>query len=87
MREDILITIGEHDLTVAQAQVLLDSLSPLADVFKYYNKQDCPYLDTMWESIQGRANDVRRHKRRSLSIITPPHTPTNMRSWKHTAHP
>ena len=58
MREDILITIGEHDLTVAQAQVLLDSLSPLADVFKYYNQQDCPYLDTMWESIQGRANDV-----------------------------
>ncbi len=47
-----------HDLDYAQAQALLGSSTPLEDVYGYYNNLDCGYLDTLWESIQGRADDM-----------------------------
>ncbi|WP_205839657.1 DUF3848 domain-containing protein [Porcincola intestinalis] len=40
MREDILLVLEYHDLTVGQAKVLLKSPAPLADVFKDWEKRE-----------------------------------------------
>ena len=58
MREDILDSTAEHTLPDLHAQALMGSDSPLADVLAYYKTQDCTYMETIWESIQGRASDM-----------------------------
>ncbi len=58
MKQDTLLSMEFHELDYAQAQALLGSPTPLADVYGYFQNMDCGYLDTLWESIQGRANDV-----------------------------
>ena len=58
MKLDILLSMEFHELDYAHAQVLLGSPTPLEDVYGYYQNMDCGYLDTLWESIQGRADDV-----------------------------
>ena len=58
MKQDILESLEDHELDYAQAQALLGSHTPLEDVYGYYNKQDCTYMETIWESIQGRAGDM-----------------------------
>ena len=58
MKQDILESLEHHELDYAQAQALLGSPTPLEDVYGYYNKQDCTYMETIWESIQGRAGDM-----------------------------
>ena len=58
MKQDILESLEHHELDYAQAQVLLGSPTPLEDVYGYYNDLDCTYMETIWESIQGRAGDM-----------------------------
>ncbi len=58
MKQDILASLEEHDLDHVHARVLLGSPAPLEDVYRYYNKLDCTYMETIWESIQGLTNDV-----------------------------
>ena len=58
MKQDILASLEDHELDHAQAQVLLGSPMPLGDVYSYYNDLDCTYMETIWESIQGRASDM-----------------------------
>ena len=58
MKQDILASLEDHELDHAQAQVLLGSPTPLGDVYSYYNDLDCTYMETIWESIQGRASDM-----------------------------
>ena len=38
VREDIVMAMEQLELTDAQAQALLDSSSPLADVYRYFEK-------------------------------------------------
>ncbi len=63
MKQDILLSMEFHELDYARAQVLLESPTPLEDVFKYYRNLDCDYLDTIWESIQGRADAVLKQRK------------------------
>lgn len=58
VREDIVMTMENLDLTGAQAQALLDSPSPLADVYRYFEKLETGYMDVIRDSIENRANDV-----------------------------
>ena len=58
MKQDILESLEDHELDYAQAQALLGSPTPLEDVYGYYNDLDCTYMETIWESIQGRAGDM-----------------------------
>ncbi len=58
MKQDILESLEHHELDYAQAQSLLGSPTPLEDVYGYYNDLDCTYMETIWESIQGRAGDM-----------------------------
>ena len=44
IREDIVMAMEELELTDAQAQALLESPSPLADVYRYFEKLETGYM-------------------------------------------
>lgn len=58
VREDILMSLEYHDLSDSQAQALMLSPSPLADVFKEWENRETDYMDNIWDTLQGRANEV-----------------------------
>lgn len=58
VREDIVMAMEELELTDAQAQALLESPSPLADVYHYFEKLETGYMDVIRDSIESRANEV-----------------------------
>ena len=58
IREDIVMAMEELELTDAQAQALLDSPTPLADVYRYFEKLETGYMDVIRESIENRADEV-----------------------------
>lgn len=62
VREDIVMAMEELELTDAQAQALLDSPSPLADVYRYFEKLETSYMDVIRDSIENRADDVCKSK-------------------------
>lgn len=62
VREDIVMAMEELELTNAQAQALLDSPTPLADVYRYFEKLETGHMDVIRDSIENRADDVCRTK-------------------------
>ena len=60
IREDIVMAMEELELTDAQAKALLESPSPLADVYRYFEKLETGYMDVIRDSIESRANEVCR---------------------------
>ena len=60
VREDIVMAMEQLELTDAQAQALLGSPSPLADVYRYFEKLETGYMDVIRDSIENRANEVCR---------------------------
>lgn len=61
IREDIVMAMEELELTDAQA--LLEFPSPLADVYRYFEKLETGYMDVIRDSIENRADDVCRAKK------------------------
>lgn len=59
-REDILMALEYNDLSPKQAAALLKSPSPLADVFKKWEKQETNHMDDIWNTVEARANEVVR---------------------------
>ena len=55
IREDILISLEYHDLPDAQAEAMLRSPSPLADVFGDWEKKDTGYMEDIWQTVEDRA--------------------------------
>ena len=62
IREDIVMAMEELELTDTQAQALLESPSPLADVYRYFEKLETGYMGVIRDSIESRADDVCRAK-------------------------
>ena len=62
VREDIVMAMEELELTDVQAQALLDSPSPLSDVYRHFEKLETSYMDVIRESIKERANEMCREK-------------------------
>lgn len=62
VREDILLSLEYHDLTDTQAQALLESPDTMSDLFHAFEKLETGYMDTVWESVEDRANEVIREK-------------------------
>ena len=60
IREDIVMAMEELELTDTQAQALLESPSPLTDVYRYFEKLETGYMDVIRDSIESRANEVCR---------------------------
>lgn len=60
-RENILLSLKYNDLSSRQANALLKSPTPLADIFaKLENKGGCIHLNTIWNTVEARANEVVR---------------------------
>lgn len=58
VREDILLSLEYHDLTDAQASALLNCDSPLGDIFQEFESRETGYMDTVFESMESRADAV-----------------------------
>ena len=74
IREDIVMAMEELELTDAQAQALLDSPSPLADVYRYFEKLETGYMDVIRDSIENRADDVCRAQEELRTAPLYPHS-------------
>lgn len=61
-REGIVMAMEGPELTDIQAQTPLESPSPLAGVYRYPEKLETDYMDTIRDNIEGRADDVCRTK-------------------------
>ena len=57
IREDILMTMEEIELPREQAEALLSSPSPLADVYQHFSNLDTGYMDLIRDSIETRAQE------------------------------
>ena len=66
VREDILLSLEYHDLSDAQADALMKSLSPLADVFQDFEKLETSHMETVWDCLEGRADTLLEEQRRTL---------------------
>ena len=62
VREDIVMATEELKLSAAQAQALLDSPAPLADVYRYFEKLKTGHMDVIRKSIKNRAGEVCKAK-------------------------
>ena len=58
VREDILLSLEYHDLPDAQAKALLKSPSPLADVFKDWEKKETGHMEDIWQTVEDRAKEA-----------------------------
>lgn len=63
VREDIVMCMEKLELTDAQAKALLKSSSPLADVYREWNKTETNHMDDVKSVIETRADAVIRLER------------------------
>ena len=66
IREDILMSLEYHDLSDAQADALMKSPSPLADVFRDFEKRETDHMETIWDCLESRADTILEEQRRIL---------------------
>ena len=74
VREDIVMAMEELELTDAQAKALLESSSPLADVYRYFEKLETGHMDVIRDIIENRADDVCRAKEELRTTPIYPHS-------------
>ncbi|MBE6905099.1 MAG: DUF3849 domain-containing protein [Ruminococcaceae bacterium] len=58
VREDILMSIENNDLTDEQASALLKSPSPLGDIFSEFESRETGYMEMVLDCITDKANAV-----------------------------
>lgn len=58
MREDIVMAMAELKLSPKQAKALLKSSSPLADVYREFEKRETDHMDVIRDSIDNCADTV-----------------------------
>lgn len=66
IREDILLSLEYHDLSDAQADALMKSPNPLADVFRDFEKRETDHMETIWDCLESRADTILEEQRRTL---------------------
>lgn len=87
VREDIVMCMEELELTEAQAKALLASPTPLADVYKDFEKLETGYMDVIRDTIETRANELYQAQE---TLKTRPSIPIrrrmrpSMRKWHNT---
>ena len=57
-RQDILMALENNDLEDAQASALLDADEPLAEVFRKYERMESDYMNTIWDCMEERADEL-----------------------------
>ena len=58
VREDIVMEMSALELSDAQARALLKSKTPLADVYKEWNKTETHHMEDLRDVVEARANAV-----------------------------
>ena len=73
VREDILMALETNDISDAQATALLQSPTPLADVFSEFENRETGYMDIVRDCITDRADNVidAEHKKWEALVSTP----------------
>jgi len=73
VREDILMSLENNDISDEQASALLKSPAPLDDVFKEFENRETGYMDTVLDCITDWANTVIRaeQEQRKALLSTP----------------
>ena len=69
MRADILMEMGELSLSAPMAAALLESPSPLADVYKDFRDMETGHMDHIRECIEGRAESLLEAQRKATRSI------------------
>ncbi len=69
MRQDILVEMEALKLPAKQAAVLLESLFPLADIYKDFHDMETGHMDHVRESIEGRAEGLLEAQREATRSI------------------
>ena len=70
VREDIVLALEYHDLSDKQCKALLQSRSPLADVFKDFEKRETDHMDNIRDTIfRSLTSSLNGWKRRTRSIL------------------
>lgn len=63
VREDIVMCMEDLELTDAQAKALLKSPSPLADIYREWNRTETHHMDDVRSVIKTRADEAIRLER------------------------
>ncbi len=66
IREDILLSFENNDLSDAQARALLRSAKPLADLFKEYDNRVTEHMDNIWDTVESHADELLNKKREHI---------------------
>ena len=82
VREDILLSLEYHDLSDDQADALMKSPSPLADVFQDFEKLETSHMETVWDCLENRADTILEDQRRALRE-TPLYTQSGTYAYEH----
>ncbi len=72
IQEDILLSLENESLTDEQAQALLDSSTPLADIYNAFGNIDTDHMEYIWECVESQADaliDLRLESDRSPCIF------------------
>jgi len=65
MREDILLNFEYNNLSDAQATVLLETKDLMSDLFRQYEKLETGHMETLWNCIESRADDLLKRQNKS----------------------
>lgn len=68
-KEDILMALDDNPLPTAQARALLQSSSPLEDIYKDWTKKETDYMQDILDTIAERANIFCSRSRRNLCSL------------------
>lgn len=82
IREDILLSLEYHNLSDAQIDALMESPSPLADVFRDFEKLETHHMETVWDCLENRADAILEDQRRALRE-TPLYTQPGTYAYEH----
>ena len=82
IREDILLSLEYHNLSDAQANALMKSPSPLADVFRDFEKLETNHMETVWDCLENRADAILEDQHRALRE-TPLYTQSGTYAREH----
>lgn len=82
IREDILLSLEYHNLSDAQIDTLMESPSPLADVFRDFEKLETDHMDTVWDCLKNRADAILEEQCRVLRE-TPLYTQSGTYAYEH----
>lgn len=71
VREDILLSLEYNDLPDKQARALLEAQESLWDIFHAFEKVETGYMDSIWQCVEERAEELLKQQELYHSDIYP----------------